>query len=525
MLRALLGLGLLAVVFALPGLLAPGASGPVIWLPIEALGVAAALGIARSRALFEALRVVVAVWAMLIGVLCAADAGFRAAFARVFDPINDLGLLADGWRMLAGTLGVWAAAALIAGALIAALAWLYAMLWGLGGIARLGHNRAPVTRLAAGLGALCLLLAALPGVRGLAPNYETSASGYVVARLAHIQAALADRRAFERALPRDPIADIAPAALLSRLADTRVMFIFVESYGRSALDDPRYRDSSRRRLRAVEAAIDAAGLSARSGWLQSPVVGGQSWLAHATLLSGLWVDNQGRYDRLIDSDRASLNRLFQRAGWTTAAAMPAITMAWPESAWFGYDHVLAAADLGYRGEAFNWVTMPDQYTLSAIQRLTKPMAAPVMVETALISSHAPWTPIPEMVPWEAVGDGTVFTPQARRGDPPEVVWRDPERVRTQYRRAIDYSLAAVGSYMARHGDDTLFVVLGDHQPAPLITGETASRAVPIHIVTSNPTLLSRLHSLPLSRGMIPATQLPVVDMDAFRAGFVRDMSR
>ncbi|WP_353110694.1 sulfatase-like hydrolase/transferase [Salinisphaera dokdonensis] len=522
--RVMLGLGLLAGVFALPALLAPDTAAPAIKLPIEALWAVVALGLARPRAVFETIRGVVAVWALLVGVLCAADVGVRTAFARVFDPVRDLGLVADGWRMLSGTLGVWPAASLLAGVLIAALAWLCAMLWGLGGIARLGHARTRFTLSIAGLGALCLVIAALPGARDLAPGFRSSASGYISARVAGIETALADRRAFERALPRDALAGIPADALLSRLAGVRVMVVFVESYGRSALDDPRYQDSTRKRLQRIEASLRAAGLSARSGWLDSPVVGGQSWLAHATLLSGLWVDNQNRYDRLIDSDRASLNRLFKHAGWSTVAAMPAITLAWPEAAWFGYDQVLAAADLGYRGEAFNWVTMPDQYTLSATERLTAAMPAPLMIETALISSHAPWTPIPEMVPWEAVGDGTIFTPQARRGDPPEVVWRDAERVRTQYRGAIDYSLAAVGSFMARHGDNTLFIVLGDHQPAPLITGAQASQAVPIHFVADDPELLSNLRSWPLTAGLIPGPHAPVVPMDEFRADFVRAMS-
>ena len=48
--------------------------------------------------------------------------------------------------------------------------------------------------------------------------------------------------------------------------------------------------------------------------------------------------------------------------------MPAITLAWPEAGCFGYDRVLAADDLGYRGRPFSWVTMPDQFTLAALER-------------------------------------------------------------------------------------------------------------------------------------------------------------
>ena len=41
--------------------------------------------------------------------------------------------------------------------------------------------------------------------------------------------------------------------------------------------------------------------------------------------------------------------------------MPAISMAWPEGQYYGYDHVYNAHNFGYRGLPFNWVTLPDQY--------------------------------------------------------------------------------------------------------------------------------------------------------------------
>jgi hypothetical protein len=52
-------------------------------------------------------------------------------------------------------------------------------------------------------------------------------------------------------------------------------------------------------------------------------------------MSGLWIDSQLRYDALMMSQRPSLIRLFQRAGWRTVGVMPAITLAWPEGQYFG----------------------------------------------------------------------------------------------------------------------------------------------------------------------------------------------
>ena len=60
--------------------------------------------------------------------------------------------------------------------------------------------------------------------------------------------------------------------------------------------------------------------------------------------------------------------------------------------------------------------MPDQYILSAFQRLelAQPNRGPVMAEIDLVSSHWPWAPLPQMVDWNDVGDGSIFDEHARR---------------------------------------------------------------------------------------------------------------
>ena len=83
---------------------------------------------------------------------------------------------------------------------------------------------------------------------------------------------------------------------------------------------------------AVNAVLDdgtsrlrAAGFSSRSAFLTSSTFGGLSWLAHSTLQSGLWVDNQQRYDDLLDSDRLTLASAFKKAGWRTVDDVPSNT--------------------------------------------------------------------------------------------------------------------------------------------------------------------------------------------------------
>ena len=199
--------------------------------------------------------------------------------------------------------------------------------------------------------------------------------------------------------------------------------------------------------------------------------------------------------------------------------MPAVTLDWPDARWYGYERILAAADLGYRGKPFNWITMPDQYTLSAFERLARGPARvggrPVMAEIALISSHAPWTPVPEPVAWEAIGDGTIFAAQATSGEPPAVVWADPDNVRRHYIKTIDYTLEILSEYLARSAGDGLFIILGDHQPAAIVTGPQASRAVPVHIVSRDAALVERFRQAGFSAGFRPGPEAAERPMSGF----------
>ncbi|UIK05359.1 sulfatase-like hydrolase/transferase [Neorhizobium galegae] len=490
--------------------------------PLEVVGIALLASAFRGIG-FSLLRWAVTLLLAAMLFLKLADIGTGTAFQRPFNPYLDLKIFTDGWNLLSGALGITEAVAIICMGLLAWLVVATLLHWSLGGFRRLSFGGRRKSVLVSGT-VLLIGLAALvvqnPDRRNL--GVEAHAASYFVNRVGMVKDSIADLARFEDELKQDP----RPAGpYFSALAGTDVVLIFIESYGRSAIEDPRYAARLNSRLTSVEKEIEAAGLQARSGWLTSPTVGGISWLAHGTLLSGLWVNSQGRYDRMITSERPSLNNLFRSSGWRTTAVMPAITLDWPEAGYFGYDSIHAAAGLGYRGKPFNWVTMPDQFTLEAFERLErqardKPGHKPVMAEMALISSHAPWTPIPSLIPWDKVGDGAVFNAQAESGDPPSVVWADPNRVRAQYLTSIDYTLETLGSYMARYGKNTLFILLGDHQPASIVAGEGASRDVPVHIVTGNPELLKRLEGWNWQKGMIPQPSTAVYRMDEFRRKLV-----
>jgi hypothetical protein len=199
--------------------------------------------------------------------------------------------------------------------------------------------------------------------------------------------------------------------------------------------------------------------------------------------------------------------------------MPQITLEWPESSRMGFETILAAEDLGYAGASFNWVTMPDQFTYAALDRRLRADRAddrPLFVQVATGSSHAPWVPVPELVPWNAVGDGHVFDAMAASGDPPDVVWRDRDRVRAQYRQAVDYALETVLSWAALHADaPPLLIVLGDHQAAGFVALDERPD-VPLHLIGPAALVERAAQAWGLAPGLLPPHDAPVVPMERMR---------
>lgn len=490
-------------------------------LPLELPLVVLAMLFLRGKVarLFRLLIVTVAGTMLLLRL---ADLGSQLAFDRRFSPLVEMHLIGDGWNLASQAIGRTEAAAVTLVTFAAFILMCVVLYRGLAQISRLrGQTRhlvASVAAIALVGGALSLGLAALRG--DSSARVQADLVGDTVERLAYMQRSIRDQTDFVSELAIDPLIGSKPT--FAALQGRDVVLVFVESYGRSFIDAERFRGPARERLAAIDDTIRAAGLHARSAWLTSPIRGGRSWLAHASFASGLSIANQARFDRLIASPRVSLNRLFGDAGWRTAGLMPAIQEAWPEGAWYGFGDTRDLHKLGYAGEAFGWVTMPDQYTLTAFETQVRHTdSTPVMAEIALISSHAPWTPLPRVVPWDAVGDGSIFDGSHRFGGTAAEVWGDREQVREHYALSLDYSLDVIGGYLERHGKGALVIVLGDHQPASIVNGWDTTGDVPIHVISDDRNLLARLPDRFWSDSMLPSDSLPSQPMEAMREMFSR----
>jgi hypothetical protein len=141
----------------------------------------------------------------------------------------------------------------------------------------------------------------------------------------------------------------------------------------------------------------------------------------------------------------------------------------------------------------------------------------------MVSSHAPWTRIPELVPWHDVGDGSVYDDMPAGEITTAALWSDHDEVRAAYGRSIEYSLDALVSFVENYGDDDLvLIMLGDHQPSTVVTGLSPdlSHDVPVTVVARDPAVLDRIAGWGWEDGLRPSSQAPVWPMDSFRDRFL-----
>jgi phosphatidylglycerophosphate synthase len=449
---------------------------------------------------------------------------------RAFNPLNDWSSIRPAAGVVRDAIGttltnvvlvvIWVGIALLVVAITAATIHVTAV------AAR--HRRGTVRSLAA-LTAIWGLSAglSLQLIAG-SPVASTSATALAVAQVQAFHAALSDPRLFTAATRSpDPEAAIPASDLLTGLRGKDVLIVFVESYGQTAVQGTSFSPGIDAVLRQQNGMLTRAGWSTQSAWMTSPTFGGISWLAHSTLQSGLWVNSQQRYNELVASQRFTLSDAFDKAGWHTVADDPTDNRNWiPGTSFYHYDQLYDQFNVGYRGPKFSFSQMPDQYTLAAFQRneLT-PGHKPVMAEIDTTSSHIPWAPLPTMVPWNKVGNGSIFDPQPAESESAATVWRSNNTVKQFYGQSIQYSLKALTSWVTELNDPNLVLIfMGDHQPHTAVSGPGATHEVPISIVTRAPSVLRQMASWHWQNGLLPNLGAPVEPMDAFRNQFLNTFS-
>jgi hypothetical protein len=293
------------------------------------------------------------------------------------------------------------------------------------------------------------------------------------------------------------------AAELRGLDGADVVLVFLESYGAVTFDNPAFADTLAATRRNLEAAARDAGRELLSAYVESPTFGASSWLAHLSLLTGVKVTDQYEYTSLMASSRDTIVKAFGRGGYRTVALMPGMRQPWPEGAFYGFDEIYGRDLLAYQGPEFGWWGIPDQFALARLDALARTAAPrpPLFAVFPTSTSHAPFGPVPPFLPeWSRALQADGYRPEdVARAAAPNLTDLAPS-----YLSAIAYGYDTLAGYLRAHaGENLVVIVIGDHQPPAAVSGRTAVRDVPVHVIASQPGLLSRLRESGFHDGLAP----------------------
>jgi len=537
---------LLTLIPSLPALASALPLSPYFPLSVEVLVLVTTVAVAGGTRFEGAARLGAGVGVGLLLFYEAYDAAVYTAFRRSGILYEDLQFV-DNLTYFAFDIGSWRMAG---GGLL--------VLLGLGGlgvlvrrcigvVARTGqHQSARILLLLAHLAAWPLLLVVGPAQDWGSPNltYQTENDRTYV-RTTATKAAANLRASLQLDAMLDSLdtatVDSTYAAYDSLSLDRRpsIYLFAVESYGSVLENNPALRGSYHRVLRRTEAALRTDGWHMASARIEAPVRGGRSWLAIASLFTGVRVDRQLLFNRFKDHAGSvpHLVRFLDRQDYRTVALQP-FTFArpgLPVRNLYGFDVPLYRDDLDYRGPRYGLANAPDQYSLHfAHHTELAPSPDPFFLFFETVSSHSLWNyglP-PFLSDWRQFNavDGSPNEQKAtlrRQGAAPTEFLPDSittPRIYDQptprrYLQHIAYDLRVLRDYLIEKAPEgSLVLLLGDHQP-PLL--DTSSDATPLHVLSTDSSLVERVRRYGLTAGLVPPDAGPTLRQEGLYSFLVR----
>lgn len=406
--------------------------------------------------------------------------------------------VASPWLLLAAAVGILAGLALL----------YFAALWSLRRVA--GTLQSPSMRVAMSIAAIAVVvgftLENLQAQRPRIPRFAMPISKTYAEQFAKIGRALAEPGTVHQ-LPPSP----ALTSTLSSIAGSDVMVMFVESYGRVAYDRRDFFDTLAPARAELAAAARDTGRSIASGYVESPTFGGGSWLAHLNFLAGVEVRDVGHAQLLMTQPRRTFGNALAEHGYRRIGLMPGLKWSWPEGVFYGFDKIYDDASLDYQGPAFGWWRIPDQFALAKLDALelaprdpTSIGRKPLFVVFPTVNTHTPFRPTPPyQADWSRMLSAQPFDATAVQQSLAQL----PEwtNMAESYKGALAYSLQTLAGYLrTQRRDNLIMVIVGDHQPPAMVSGENAPWDVPVHVITSNPAVLAALEGCGFVPGLIPA---------------------
>lgn len=426
------------------------------------------------------------------------DVTARSLYGRDVNLYWDLKLLPNVSAMFASVAGVALVAAVAAGVVVVPWLLAFPLRWAFGRVAE--ATAVPQARGAmlavAGVVAVLSGLALLGHPAAVTPPVSLA---YVSEAAEFVQEASG---ADDEPLPEAPAMD----ANLAHVQGADVLLIFLEAYGVVSWEKPELVRGLAGPRQDLARAIAETNRGVVSAMVESTTFGGESWLAHISLLAGTPVRTPDVNARLMrERGRDTMVKVFARQGYRTVAVMPGLQLNWPEGAFYGFERIYGTKDLDYRGPPFSWWDLTDQFTLARLDEMeiARTGRPPVFAFFPTISTHAPFTPAPPYQPdW-----ARVLTPVPYDTAALDDAWSRPPdwtNLTPSYNEALSYSHAVISGYLRHRADrDLVVVIVGDHQPAAFVSGEGAAWDVPVHVITSRPAVREGLKAQGFRDGLAP----------------------
>jgi len=258
-----------------------------------------------------------------------------------------------------------------------------------------------------------------------------------------------------------------------------VYLLFIESYGAVATLADGFSDKFEALAGNLEAQLKTNDWHITSNYSKSPVIGGRSWLALTTAMTGARIEDQIQYNGLIHEHQQFPHMVdfFNSQGYETMRVstmsskdIDTLNMITIPNQFWKFDQRLFFSDIPYKGYRYDYYGgIPDQYTLGYIQ------------ETNLDTIYNPY-------------------PDGRPASTMHI---------SQYWKLVEYELKMLTDFILKVGDEkSVFILLGDHNPAGLewkLFDRFNKWATPIHIISKDASFVNSFEQHGFTEGMVVDT--------------------
>ncbi len=291
-----------------------------------------------------------------------------------------------------------------------------------------------------------------------------------------------------------------------------VYLLFIESYGAVATLADGCTDKFQELATDLEDQLAANDWHISSNYSKSPVIGGRSWLALTTTMTGASIEDQTQYNLLLKEHQRFPHMIdfFNNQGYETVRVstmssknIDTMSMITIPNLYWKFNQRLFFSDIPYKGYRYDYYGgIPDQYTLGYMQEeILDPLSVPHFMTFITMNSHGPWSSGPPIVDnWKSLDTLLNPYPNGRPTSSMHIF---------QYWDLMEYELKMLTDFIIKEGDEeSIFILLGDHNPAGLewkLYGRYNKWATPIHIISKDASFVNSFQQHGFTEGLVVDT--------------------